>query len=72
MGDPPSGEQIPLFYMLGESRASCQLIGGEVQEPEEQNAPVIHQPEGSAATGEVTAVDEMTMKEEDLQEAVGL
>lgn len=45
---------------------------GNVQEPEEQNAPVMHQPEGSAASGEVTAVDEVTMKEEDLQEAVGL
>jgi hypothetical protein len=52
-----------------------------VQEPEEPNAPPVppgadeHGARGAtqaADTGQVTAVDETTMKEEDLEEAVGL
>ena len=39
----------------------------------EQEAPQQeHSPDGAAPAGEVTAIDETTMKEEDLQEAVGL
>ncbi len=44
-----------------------------VQEPVEQEAPPqMRSPDGAAPAGEVTAIDEKTMKEEDLQEAVGL
>ena len=44
-----------------------------MQEPEEQDAPtVVGSPDGSPPSGEVTAIDETTMGEEDLQEAVGL
>ena len=46
---------------------------GNVQEPVEQEAPPqMRSPDGAAPAGEVTAIDETTMKEEDLQEAVGL
>lgn len=44
-----------------------------VQEPAEQDAPPqVRSPNDGAPSGEVTAIDETTMKEEDLQEAVGL
>ena len=44
-----------------------------VQEPVEQDAPPqVRSPGGGAPSGEVTAIDETTMEEEDLQEAVGL
>ena len=52
-----------------------------MQEPEEPDAPPVpHGADGHGArgttqagdSGEVTAVDETTMKEEDLEEAVGL
>ncbi|CAL5224336.1 g7008 [Coccomyxa viridis] len=43
------------------------------EEPVEQEAPPqTRSPDGAAPAGEVTAIDETTMKEEDLQEAVGL
>ena len=44
-----------------------------MQEPvEEEPPPQGRSAEAAAPSGEVTAIDETTMKEEDLQEAVGL
>ena len=51
----------------------CHIAVTHVQEPEEEDAPtVVGSPDGSPQSGEVTAIDESTMGEEDLQEAVGL